>query len=391
MAPSAVTRSPNAATGWTTGTGSTRNGPTVTGPPCTRKSNSPCMPGCGCEVVRPRHPVGGPLGAPHRDPGLGAVGVVLAHDVVAAQVEAVVGVQVAEEDGVDGQRVDYALQRPEGTRAEVEQHPPGAPVGLGLEQVAARRRVGPGVGAGAADHREPHRSPSPPANCDATAISGPRKRRPIEAKSSGVPVVRKSYAGLAVGPHQAGGRQHLPDVLRALLGARHQRHLVAHHQRDHAGEQRVVGAAEHQGVDAGLDQRVEVVVGDREQLVAAGDAGLDVVDEVGACPGQQVDVGGGGEGVLVGHRLGGRAGADDADPAVAGRGDRPPGRRQDHLDDRDVVALPGVAQHRGAGGVAGDDQRLDAALDEVVEALEGVLAHLGDPLGPYGWRAVSPR
>ena len=47
MAPSAVIRSPNAATGCTTGTGSTRNGPTVTGPPWTRKSNSPCMPGCG--------------------------------------------------------------------------------------------------------------------------------------------------------------------------------------------------------------------------------------------------------------------------------------------------------------------------------------------------------
>ena len=56
----------------------------------------------------------------------------------------------------------------------------------------------------------------------------------------------------------------------------------------------------------------------------------------------------------------------------------------DDLDDRDVVALAGVAEHGGAGGVAGDDERLDALVDEVVEALEGVLADLGDRLGPVG-------
>ena len=76
--------------------------------------------------------------------------------------------------------------------------------------------------------------------------------------------------------------------------------------------------------------------------------------------------------------------ADHADPLVArGRG-RAPGRGEDHLDDGDVVALAGIAQHRGAGGVARDDQRLHAALVEVVEALEGVLADLADGLLAVG-------
>ena len=38
-------------------------------------------------------------------------------------------------------------------------------------------------------------------------------------------------------------------------------------------------AAEDEGVDAGRRDRVEVVVGDAEQLVAAGDARLDELDE----------------------------------------------------------------------------------------------------------------
>ena len=56
----------------------------------------------------------------------------------------------------------------------------------------------------------------------------------------------------------------------------------------------------------------------------------------------------------------------------------------DDLDDRQPVALARVTQHRGAGRVAGDDERLDALVDEVVEALEGVLPHLADRLGSVG-------
>ena len=123
---------------------------------------------------------------------------------------------------------------------------------------------------------------------------------------------------------------------------------------------------------------------DREQLLAAGHAGLHEVDEPRAGLRGQLHVGCGGERVLVGHRLLGRPGADDADPAGPARGDRAAGGREDHLDHRDVVALPRVAQHRRARGVAGDDQRLDALGVEVVEALEGVLADLGDRLGAVG-------
>ena len=96
------------------------------------------------------------------------------------------------------------------------------------------------------------------------------------------------------------------------------------------------------------------------QLVAAGDARLDELDEARAGLGVQVDVRRGGERVVVRHRLGGRARADHADPAGAAWPRPRAGWRGGSPRRRDVVALAGVAQHRGAGGVAGDDQRLDA-------------------------------
>jgi hypothetical protein len=142
--------------------------------------------------------------------------------------------------------------------------------------------------------------------------------------------------------------------------------------------------SEDQGVHPGLDQRAEVVAGDREQLLSPGDTPLDELDEPGADARHQLHVGGGGESVVIGHRLGRGVGADDPDPARVAGGHRAPGGGVDHLDHRDVVPLAGVAQDRSAGGVAGDDECLDAPVDQVVEALEGVLPHLADRLGAVG-------
>ena len=125
-------------------------------------------------------------------------------------------------------------------------------------------------------------------------------------------------------------------------------------------------------------------MGRRDQLVAAGDPALHEVHELRAGPGGQGDLRGGGERVVVRHRVGGGPGADHADPAVAGGGHRAPGGGVDHLDDGYVVPLAGVAEHRGAGAVARDDQRLHVLVDQVVEALEGVLADLADRLGAVG-------
>ncbi len=226
---------------------------------------------------------------------------------------------------------------------------------------------------------------APPAYWVTASSSGPRNRRPVVANSSGWPggqePVHRLLARAALDPVL---HQRAVDVLRALLGAADEGDAVAHHQRDRAGEQRVVGAPEDQGVDAGLGEGVEVVVGDGLELRPTGDPLLDELDEAGAGLRGQGDVRRGREGVLVGERLGRGAGADDPDATAVGGGHGAAGRGQDHLDHGYVVPLPGVTQHRGAGGVAGDDQGLDALVDEVVEALEGVLADLADRLGPVG-------
>jgi len=66
--------------------------------------------------------------------------------------------------------------------------------------------------------------------------------------------------------------------------------------------------------------------------------------------------------------------------------DRTPGRREDDLDDRHPITLARISQDGRAGRVAGDDQRLDALRDKMVEAVEGVLTYLADRLRPV-WLA----
>ena len=129
VAPSTVTRSPNAGTGCSTGDRAHRERARPRSSPAqVRKSNSSVHAGVERQVVGPRHPVGGAGRPPHGDPRLRPGGVVLAQHVVAGEVEAVVGVQVAEEDRVDRERVGVAVQRAERAAAEVEQDPPGAPL-----------------------------------------------------------------------------------------------------------------------------------------------------------------------------------------------------------------------------------------------------------------------
>ena len=139
-------------------------------------------------------------------------------------------------------------------------------------------------------------------------------------------------------------------------------------------------AAEHERVDPGVAQRRQVLLGDGEHLGRVGDTGLDELDEPRAGLGEdrelRVDL----EHVLVGARADRAGGADHADPAVARRRHRGAHRGADHLDDRNVVALARVAQHRRGGGVARDHEHLHALVDERVEDLERVPADVGDRL-----------
>ena len=203
-----------------------------------------------------------------------ARGVVAPQHVEAGEVDAVVGVEVGQRDPVDARAGRCSCAGRRGRRCPCRG--PAARCG------PRRREPRPGSSWPASPGRG--RNPQQPTTVSfmrplpgsrrsvgRRASSGPRKRRPVASNSSGEPVVRNSYVGVAVRAHRAGASQQLVDVLGALLRAGHQGDAVPHHHRDHAGEQRVVGAPEDQRVDAGLDQRVEVGVRVLGQLRAPGD------------------------------------------------------------------------------------------------------------------------
>ncbi len=171
-------------------------------------------------------------------------------------------------------------------------------------------------------------------------------------------------------------------VLGGLLGAGDQGDGVSHHVLDRSGEQRVVRAAEHERVHIGSKHRCQVLPGQVEHLRPAGDAALDQLHELRRGGSGQLQVRGGGEGVLVGAGVDGRAGADHPDASGTGGGHGAPHGRLDHLDHRDPpahgVALARVAQHCSGGGVARDHQHLHPGGDQVVHHGQRVRTHLGD-------------
>ena len=113
-------------------------------------------------------------------------------------------------------------------------------------------------------------------------------------------------------------------------------------------------------------------------LWPGGDTCFDEVDPPRARRTGELHLRRGGEGVQVGAGLVGAAGGDHAHPPVAGRSDGAPHGRADHLDDRDVIPLARIVQDRRARGVAGDDKKFDAMINQPVEALERILPGLGD-------------
>ena len=106
------------------------------------------------QVIGTGQPAGCAARSPDRDARARAFGVVPLRDVQAAQVKAVVGVQMREHDSVNVLHVDVLLEYAESTVAEI-QHETEAIV---LDEVARRGRVRSGKRTGAADHREAHRS-----------------------------------------------------------------------------------------------------------------------------------------------------------------------------------------------------------------------------------------
>jgi hypothetical protein len=129
-------------------------------------------------------------GTPDRDRRLGSGRVILPKDIEATHVKAMIGVEMTQEDRVDGQGVSEALQCTERTAAQIKQDAPGAAGLCGLEEIATRRGFNAGEGTRTADDGEFHAIP--PANWSAAPNSGPRNRRPIDSNSSGLPVVKNA-------------------------------------------------------------------------------------------------------------------------------------------------------------------------------------------------------
>ena len=132
----------------------------------------------------------------------------------------------------------------------------------------------------------------------------------------------------------------------------------------------------------------EVLLGGGEHLGTGGHTALGQFNEARAGLGEQRDTGHGLQSIGIRARLDSALSGDQADAAIAsdtGGGTR---GRVDDLDDGDAlvlgIAAARVVQDGRGGGVAGDDQHLDAGLDELVHDAQRQGADLIDGLGTVG-------
>ncbi len=161
------------------------------------------------QVVGLREPLRRSLRPPDRDPRLGARGVVLAQDVVARHVDAVVGVQVAQEHRVDlaaGRRT--AAGDPERAVAQVQHQAP---------DVRSRVRLGLARGSSSPATPGPGYEPEQPTTVTLTRWSSgwaARRRRVVSGATSSLTRVP---CGLS-GRHQLGAEEPAPERLELRSG-----------------------------------------------------------------------------------------------------------------------------------------------------------------------------
>ena len=282
--------------------------------------------------------------------------------VEAQHVGPVVGVGVAQHDGVDVGQATWRCSVGHRPRAGVEPQRGAA----AADQVAAARPARAGVRAAAAEDGE--RS-APTSTGSTSSISGPSSRRPRRRNQSTSPddsqrCCRRPARRAAC---QAVVLEQRPDLERRLVGRGDQHHVAAHHVADRAGEERVVRAAEQQRVDAGPAHRVEQPLGQHPHLVAVDLVPLDELDEPGA--------GGAGERAptgrspatapLVGARRRSSRPCRSRRPARCGWRRPAPGRRARSTPITGTGQL--VPQHVEGGGrrrVARHDHELHAVLGD---------------------------
>src|SRR5690606_13589258 len=121
-------------------------------------------------------------------------------DVQPGHVDDVVGVEVAEDHGVEVSRVEVTQQGTERAGAQVEDDAPGpgaarAVRALGLDEVAGGGGLGARHRPGAAHDRQPHAVTSRAESLSTRTTSGPRKRRASRVKLAASPVARNRWVG----------------------------------------------------------------------------------------------------------------------------------------------------------------------------------------------------
>ena len=146
-----------------------------------------------------------------------------------------------------------------------------------------------------------------------------------------------------------------------------------------------MGAAEHKSVDARCRERRQVLLSDSKKLGPTRDARLNKLDKPRARLSENFELGCRSKSILVRPRLHGADSADHADAVVASLANGSPHRGLDDLNHGNAeavgVALTGIPKHRGRRRVARDHEELDPLGNEIVEHIEGILAHVGDGLG----------
>ena len=175
----------------------------------------------------------------------------------------------------------------------------------------------------------------------------------------------------------------LPDALGRSLGAVDDRDPLADHLLDRCAQDRVVSASEHERIDRGVHEGPEVDFGNLARNMRVGPSLFGERHEQRGSGLNDLDIA-----LHTSDRGGVRArshrslGCQNADRSAPAPLDRCARARLDHADHRNRELFAKRRQRCRRGGVAGDDQHLDATPEKMVRCLQRIPRHDGGRFRP---------